>query len=326
MKKIYLTIVSLSLLITQVALSQPTLTAANSTYVAGESFRYHSGTSFTASPPLVTSGANLTWDMSADVEPPTDTNNFVTPASTPYASFYPAATVVVENGGDYGYLFTSSSEISLMGNYSASSSLIYTDYLKEISYPFTYGDTYTDNFSDGGMGNYGTVTTTADGYGTLILPYGTFSNLLRVYYHILYIDTTAAIPDTSFEDLYVWYKPGTHGYLGEYYAVSNGAFTAYGIRYLDQSSVGIENLSGNENGFSVYPNPAHDLLFINLKERTSITSKVELVNTFGQIIKVVLLSGNGTINRLDVSDVPKGVYLLNVWAGQNKMCRKVIIG
>jgi hypothetical protein len=326
MKKIYFTIISLSLIIAQIAHSQPTLTAANSTFVAGESFAYHAVVTFTASPLFAIAGAGLTWDMSTVVAPPSDTNHFVTPASTPYATFFPAATVAVDNGGSYGYFFTSSSEISLMGTYSSSNSFIYTDYEKEISYPFTYGNTYTDNFTDGGMGTYGTITGTADGYGTLILPYGTFSNLLRIHYHSLSIDSTVAPADTVFEDLYVWYNAGTHGYLGEYYAINNGTFSLYGTRYLDQSSVGIENLSASQNGFSVYPNPAKDVLFINLQEKGITATKVELINTLGQTVKEALLPSNGTTNQLDVSDIPRGVYLLNVWSGQNKMCRKVIIG
>ena len=59
------------------------------------------------------------------------------------------------------------------------------------------------------------------------------------------------------------------------------------------------------NGVMVYPNPAHDFITISLEN--PVTSQIALMNIHGQLINVRVEN-----NRIDVSNLPAGVYLLKI--------------
>ncbi len=85
----------------------------------------------------------------------------------------------------------SDTEASTVGMYAGPSfgdvTSTYTDPLIDFKFPITYlqqfTDTYQFNTVSGGIGNSteaGQVDYTVDGYGTIITPVGTFSNVLRI--------------------------------------------------------------------------------------------------------------------------------------------------
>lgn len=69
--------------------------------------------------------------------------------------------------------------------------------------------------------------------------------------------------------------------------------------------VGIDEIA--ENGFTIYPNPTNDVLFV-LSE--SINSEYRITNTIGQTI----MTGNITSDNqmIDVSSLPKGIYFITL--------------
>ena len=68
----------------------------------------------------------------------------------------------------------------------------------------------------------------------------------------------------------------------------------------------------NENGFVVYPNPSHDVLFV-LSE--SINSEYRITNIMGQTI----MTGNITSENqmIDVSSLSNGIYFIT-FAGETQ--------
>ena len=69
----------------------------------------------------------------------------------------------------------------------------------------------------------------------------------------------------------------------------------------------IDNLS-DENTLSVYPNPAFNELNISLSH-SEFAEQVRIFNTLGQLFRDLKLSVNSSI---DVSDLPKGVYIAEI--------------
>jgi CubicO group peptidase (beta-lactamase class C family) len=77
----------------------------------------------------------------------------------------------------------------------------------------------------------------------------------------------------------------------------------------------------NTEGVSVYPNPTEDNLFISCKEETNI-SKILIVNNLGQIIKSK--KGFGNTLEVDISDIAKGMYLLQIHSDIGTITKKIV--
>ncbi len=74
---------------------------------------------------------------------------------------------------------------------------------------------------------------------------------------------------------------------------------------LNCGSVGIDDIS-TVNGLSVYPNPVKNNLFIELDNQELISIKI--IDFSGKTIKTI----NGNANTVNVSDLTKGIYFLQV--------------
>ena len=146
-------------------------------------------------PALVsTTGNGVTWDASA-LTPmagiPVLQLIYGTPASTPYAGLYPLSNYVQYDPAltatfNYDYLIISSDSMAKAGDYAPSGKHeIYQNPDKQLIFPFAYGQSFTDtyaktNYSDATtVSSYqtGSRTVTFNGYGTLMLPMGNFTNV-----------------------------------------------------------------------------------------------------------------------------------------------------
>jgi hypothetical protein len=82
--------------------------------------------------------------------------------------------------------------------------------------------------------------------------------------------------------------------------------------YSDIHGVEEDVPSTNPRTFTVYPNPANDILFIEAQNTTSLQRSTEyrITNLMGQ----TLLQGNLTAEtqQIDISNLPKGMYFLSV--------------
>mgnify|MGYP003631040605 CR=1 FL=1 len=84
-------------------------------------------------------------------------------------------------------------------------------------------------------------------------------------------------------------------------------------------------LSISENelqaAISLYPNPAKDYISINTKNNLEI-SNVEIYSLLGQKVKSQRVSED---NRVDVSSLSKGMYLMKISADGNSITKKIVI-
>lgn len=112
------------------------------------------------------------------------------------------------------------------------------------------------------------------------------------------------------------------GYVGFKLNLGNGLLTAGSITFDDFSLVHVpnSNLSNDNNavsGLNIYPNPVSDKLFVSA---TDIVEAVSLVNALGQSISAPY---NGS--TVDVSKLPKGVYILTVFADGKSSAKKIVV-
>ena len=76
---------------------------------------------------------------------------------------------------------------------------------------------------------------------------------------------------------------------------------------LKNDSLSVRNLKGKSAVFKSYPNPVETYLFVIGTKRLQ---SVEFINSSGKT--QLFLKVNKAINRLDISELKKGMYLMKV--------------
>jgi hypothetical protein len=84
---------------------------------------------------------------------------------------------------------------------------------------------------------------------------------------------------------------------------------------------------GDIAGLSIYPNPVSEKLFVKMDSRTEDAISVMITDLLGKPIVEQSFSFNtaGKVQAIDVSTLPKGVYMLRVKSGNTQMTRKLIV-
>lgn len=98
----------------------------------------------------------------------------------------------------------------------------------------------------------------------------------------------------------------------------NGQFVTFEITATELTSIE-ETVSG---AFRIYPNPASD--FLQLKNGSPVTSQFVLTDINGRIVKEMLL-GARTENTVQISDLPRGMYLVRFSNTETTTTEKVLI-
>ena len=188
------------------------------------------------------------------------------------------------------------------------------------------GNTTATNFVTNLQGNVGvqfgackqqspwTWLNCTDTVGAWMHLVGTYSNGKMKLYRdgVLMDSTTFTATGTSAVNQPLWVGRGPSGnyYTGVFddIGIWNRALTATEVNTLfnSQTTTGIENPVTNTN--SVYPNPANTV--INIKMDVKAGSKFELMNADGKMVKNGIVSSEDF--KLDIADLPKGIYYLSV--------------
>ena len=321
MKNIYLLCVCTA--INGFVIAQPVLTEANTAPVIGEIFTMSQIPWDGLAPGA---GANQTWDFSALSPTSTYTFDLVDPSTCPSPGSFPTATVTnnAASGSQYEFLMVSSTAIERVGFYAGGYDIPYSDPEKQMSFPFTYLDSYVDPF--GGdfttsvtMTRAGDVTVTADAYGTLMLPNSTITNVLRVKYVQDYGDTYMGSELYHYNtEIYMFYKPGVHiPVLTLVHFEQGGTETEYGY-FQDDATLETEAITTGE--ISVYPVPASGELFISWGTSAAAIQSVEVYNVLGEAV----YQSNQAVNSIDITQFENGVYFIHFWDGEIRTTKKFI--
>lgn len=165
-------------------------------------------------------GAAVTWNFSTLTIHSTDTGFYLACSASPSCATFPGTTLYFhQSGTPYALYYNATpTKISIDGEY-ATGAVPYTNYEDLLHYPFTYTSTFVDSLaatfvsSGDTFHRKGTITVTADGYGTLILPNGTYTHALRIHRNEVYSDSTviSGIPfgNNYITQIYTWYTPAT---------------------------------------------------------------------------------------------------------------------
>jgi hypothetical protein len=273
-------------------------------------------------------GANQTWDFSqivSDGDP--DTTFYISPVGTPYAASYPSSNIVgFFDGNSYGYYQTSGGKLFYWGSTDPMTALVLTDPATYFVSPATYGtfvlDTIAGTLNLGPISGsvVGQVYFEGDGYGTLQLPTGTYTDVLRIKTVTAAVATVpflGTIIDSVFN--YSWYKLGTESPLLEMIEDtqwSGGTVldqTRY-INYFQTITSGSSDLLPDRLPVSIYPNPADagQIRFVGLSGPT----RLVIQNAAGQrVLEETVTPGD----PVSIKKLGTGVYFCSLYTNRNQV-------
>ncbi|MBC8147651.1 MAG: T9SS type A sorting domain-containing protein [Bacteroidetes bacterium] len=339
MKKSFLIIIVLFVSISIFA--QPTLTDALMPTPWDITDLHPADTAFVNQGP---SGANQTWDFSTvTVHFNPQGYYYYPPAHTLYDSAFPTATVALEvalNLFNYYFYETTTSAYTLLGEWSDIWQLPYSDTKLALTFPFTFNSTLTDTYGGTSAPYSGTsktltgnFTTTADGYGTLILPSATHTGVLRLK-TIEHFTESYTGPDTPIVYDYVRYE--WYDCVNKFPLLSIITFTqtvgssVTPIKQvlLSTFAAGLGEAKIGRNELSIFPNPANETtnLSLNLIEKSKV--EISIYSLMGQNVKKYPPKEYGaeTINeKLDIKDLSHGNYFIRVKINDEYLLKKLII-
>lgn len=324
--------------------AQLTLTKAGQEPVAGDVNILQEYDTLGALPK--SSGANQNWNFSGLlVTTFTSTSNYVAASAVPSSSLFPGTTLVEDlGGGSYNYWKSSSTpttQFEFLGTYDVNppaSGFRYTTPEKVAIWPIAPGATFTNSFNGNVLGFTGSVsgtsTVTSSGSGTITLPGGaTYANViqLKTLQRIVGTVSFLGVPFTYTDQVtnYRYYHASQRFPLltAEYYISNDGSTidTSLTIQLNKNITVGLKDVFVKEN-LNIYPNPAKNIVNIELTNKNADNCRVTLYNPMGQLVKEIDL-GNGLKieQKINVSELPKGVYLMTTSLGEATLQQKLII-
>lgn len=324
MKKLFTLFIALLALLCNHIYAQPVLTASGSNPSTADSFT--NAVANYVSPG--SSGANQTWDLSSMSATEMFTLTYADPATTPYGSDFPNANLAELSTPPYdqiSYYNVSSSGFQFTGAVLGGVVLSYSDPEDILRFPLTYDDSFVDSwevqFVSAGNTFYrtGLTTATVDGYGTLITPDTTFTNVLRVHYVQEYQDSTemqgSPFLITYNCEMYLWFTEGIPHKLARVHTLSSstGHYESQGI-YLSHFVTAIKEDTEKLN-WKVYPNPVTDKVTLELPGKAGQNVEINLYNALGERVKTRIQAQNiNGDNRMemDVSALSEGLYVLKM--------------
>jgi hypothetical protein len=315
-----------------VGTAQPTLTFATNAPVVGTQYTLHYDGEYV---PPGSAGASQTWDLTGLSTDSIDVLQLVAPASTTNGDQFPEATVAEISSPVTTYYKVSANGIYFAGSDDGTSIIANAPMPKYLAFPCTMGSSWSSpqaaQFSYDGNDVFrsGTASGAVDGYGTVIMPWGTVQNVLRIHQQNVLQDSLALFTMHYTYDSYLYYVPGQSFPLAE--LVTATLDMGFGTpqvtqfcRWTEALSTGTPDRVGTGSDLSLYPNPAGGAVTIEMPATFEANADVRIVDATGRVIcqdRVNALSG--TVVGLDLMDIRPGVYtvLLSDGAGHSAASR-----
>lgn len=304
-------------------LAQPTIDQTNTQLVPGTTYTVN----ISALQEGGAGGANASWDFSGLVPFAVATVNLVELAGSGLETAMPSATAITENAlsnQSKGYEVTPTG-LLYWGVLNNNNQVLmrYTDANQELVLPCTFGTTWTDpslaEYSSGGSvlgSRTGDLTGEADGYGDLIMPFGTITNVLRVHLIENMSDVTVAGDATIQGSRFQYYKPGIAAPLVE--TVNNVINSPNGqnleqlVQWLSSDITGMGPALDRAIGMNVFPQPAHGSTTVTYGAQGQVD--FTLLDPSGRLVRrigrSVVAAGIHQL-QLDLTGLAAGIYMLH---------------
>jgi hypothetical protein len=326
MKKIYLTL--FILFAAKISNAQLTLTKAFNSPVSGNVFTTNEFDSTTALNRQT--GLNKVWNYSSVVSG-TQTPNvttYTTASSVPgLLSSFPTANLaryysILGPNADFDVLKLNASNDEVLGTYSGTNAITYSNTQIEMIYPFTYGTNYSDvsGYSVGTGTNTESqninLTVNGTGTGTIILPGNiTLTNCLQVKGLQIVSGISSGFPISFTSTTLAYFHSSqkfpvatlNYGYFTVFSTTS--PFVSFSINN-NTVPVGIKE-NNNNVAFNLFPNPVNDKITISFDVNMPKDLKVSINDATGKLVRTEIINTD-LCNTIDLANLEKGIYTLTL--------------
>jgi hypothetical protein len=271
-----------------------------------------------------TTGSNVTWNASGLIQQsgtPTVYLSFHPSSSTPQGSLYPTSNLcefdpALTSVLDYNYNGINSDSIIDLGAYSPNGAHeIYQNPDKRLIFPFAFGQSFNDTYAKTNYSNATTIssnqtgnrTVTFAGYGTLMLPQGSISNIAL----ISEVRTNSLGPDSYY---YTWMSL-TDGKRWMYRKENNGSISTVwctdattSVNEINQSTI-----------VKLYPNPVTNSSVLEINSiQPNQNKKVTLYNLSGQEVRS--FESNQDKITIEKENLSNGLYYYKIYQNDKFLC------
>lgn len=334
MKKIYI-VLSIMLVGIQISNAQLTLTKALHEPVIGDIERAADYDSTTAIPK--TTGAGQVWNFnSMTVGSFTEVTTYTTVATAPSGSlFITSASIAAVRGGNSTDFFKSNAttfEYNGIYDMSGPETTTFANNAVAYNWPISLTSTNTDSFTatqNGGSGTVawnGTLSYTATGAGTVILPGGNMhTNCLQVKQNLMLTMTQGTNTSTMAFTKYMYFSATSNKFpiaVIEYDTQTSGTVTTKDADIkinVDAMTVGMNEQQLANSNFIVYPNPASHNIRVYLPN-SEIASSIEVIDVTGKVVATAL-----NTNAIDISRLSKSAYTIRVKTKTSVLQKPIVI-
>jgi hypothetical protein len=289
-------------------------------------------------------GANGTWNFSGISATGTSyTYNVISPSSTPFSGSFPGATIIVSNTSfeTYSFYHIDNTSYDYLGSASVNSGVTtITPFTKSetfLVFPVSYNSSFSDNFSYSfqtsgyTFSTAGTISGVADAYGTLLLPQGTFNNVLRVKTIQDYSNTNdipGSQPGNSQILTYSWYDAGTRYPLLTITYTTSGTNTTKSVYYYDYLTSANKYKDPKTFEIISYSNPAKDIITVDFCIPGTSDVFFSLFDLTGKNIITQTrpnLAKGRYIHKIDTENLLPGIYIIQAKTENNVITKKVVL-
>lgn len=305
------------------ALAQPTITEADAPQI-GQHLEYIIG-NFA---PITLAGEHVTWDLTDAGDAGTINVDFIAVDAAPGGSTFLDAEVALSAEGQVDFLRIDAQGFHVVGSYITGQDLPihYSDDYVQLPYPCTYNTALTDPYSavyqvqGNDVLSTGTATLLADGYGDLVLPWGTVENVLKVTVDADTHDMAGENDFHSVSHIVYFYRPGLglfvlkatdfSLFINDQLAQNNTS-----LIYLTESTMDISGAFSEAIGIEVFPVPASERMNVLFNLASGRRADATLFDATGKAVRSFSMrsSASGLQQRtMEVDGLPAGVYLLRI--------------
>ncbi len=296
-------------------LAQPTFQAADLTPPIGAVLTARGTPYYWEAGPT---GSNFVFDASAVDLGVVTTLEYFDPATTPYAATFPGASYAQVTGlipSHFTYYEITPTAIIFRGSESGNGTFTPLDTARMAVFPLSLGTSWYDTYSSVGTasGNVwqqnNTYAGAYNGFGTLMLPFGIFTDVAR-------LETTATaamvvpgpLPITVNQVSY--YTLGLpYPLLTTYYELSGTDTVRVGTSVIDPIMLGIREVPSKITG-SLAPNPANGLTTLTLSTGTVAGLEIRVFDAVGRVVRTLQPSTGQRQCAIDMAGIAPGLYMV----------------
>lgn len=312
-------------------LGQPTLTSGQLAYVVGEYTAYDN----CGNDGWPQDGAGVTWNYGGlNCFAAGGFDNIVDPAMTAGAAYYPTATAANGDVENAVYFRSLPGADEYLGFYLGAAGYLglCSDPRTEMQYPFTYGDSFTDAMVCEEEEFYprvrsGTQSISCTGYGTLVLPNGTFTDCLLLTKTWDYVDVYEGGGEGyRTGEARIIVRPGINRPLITFatnsYTQAGETITNGGITKLSELSTAMRQVSDERLLMAVHVDP---LGMVHIQRNGDLPVSVQLVAMDGRVVLTERMNADQRSMTLATNAVSRGAYVVHMHGADGSTAQRIVL-